>query len=172
TDGIGGGVFGPGTLRNSILANNTVPVDNNAAPTSNCAGATDGGHNLAFPAGGSAGCPPSLNGNPLLGGLAANGGPTLTMALPAASPARDQIPLSGSGCPATDQRGFFRAPVAPCDIGAFERGAPASLPSTPPSTPGTAVGAVAAAPAATPAAGKKKCKKGRKLKRGKCVKKK
>lgn len=61
--------------------------------------------------------------NPGLGPLAANGGPTMTHALLAGSPAID----SGAVCPATDQRGVSRPRdgdrdgSAACDRGSFER---------------------------------------------------
>ena len=61
--------------------------------------------------------------NPRLGPLADNGGPTLTHALRARSPAID----SGAVCPAKDQRGVSRPRdgdhngEAACDRGAFER---------------------------------------------------
>ena len=61
--------------------------------------------------------------NPRLGPLAANGGPTLTHALLAGSPAID----SGTVCPAKDQRGVSRPRdgdgngSAACDRGSFER---------------------------------------------------
>jgi beta-glucanase (GH16 family) len=57
--------------------------------------------------------------NPLLGALAANGGPTLTHALPAGSPALNAA--AASTCPATDQRGVSRPQGGGCDSGAFER---------------------------------------------------
>jgi chitodextrinase len=61
------------------------------------------------------------NTSPHLGPLAANGGPTQTMALPAGSPAVDAIPASTSGCTgSTDQRGIARPQGAGCDIGAYE----------------------------------------------------
>jgi hypothetical protein len=50
--------------------------------------------------------------------LAGNGGPTLTMALAAGSPAIDAA--DGGACPATDQRGVSRPQGAGCDVGAFE----------------------------------------------------
>jgi hypothetical protein len=60
--------------------------------------------------------------DPLLGPLAANGGPTPTHALLNGSPAIDQIAVSQCQV-ATDQRGIAR-PQAPkpgaCDIGAYE----------------------------------------------------
>jgi hypothetical protein len=80
--------------------------------------------------------------NPMLGPLAANGGPTQTMALLAGSPAIDAG--SNATCAATDQRGFARPAGASCDIGAFEFGAIATaapvITNGPP--PGGAVGVV------------------------------
>jgi hypothetical protein len=60
--------------------------------------------------------------NPNLGPLAANGGPTTTMALPSGSPALNAIPSVTSGCAGTtDQRGIPRPQATGCDIGAYER---------------------------------------------------
>jgi hypothetical protein len=58
--------------------------------------------------------------NPLLAGLANNGGPTRTRALLFGSPAIDAGDTVA--CPATDQRGVARPdiPATACDIGAFE----------------------------------------------------
>jgi CSLREA domain-containing protein len=56
--------------------------------------------------------------DPLLGPLAANGGPTQTHALLAGSPAIDAA--DAATCPPTDQRGTARPQGAGCDIGAFE----------------------------------------------------
>ncbi len=120
---------------------------------------TDGGHNLAF---GGPGCPGTATGNPLLAALASNGGPTQTMALGAGSPAIDAVPVADCAV-ATDQRGLPRPSGPACDIGAFEVQQPA--PPAPLSLPLTAT-------PAPPASARKKCKKGRKLKKGKCVKKK
>ena len=64
--------------------------------------------------------------NPQLGALSVNGGPTLTIPLPAGSPA-----IGGglnAACPATDQRGFFRTD-GQCDVGAYEAGAVVFVPS-------------------------------------------
>jgi len=58
--------------------------------------------------------------NPILGPLAANGGPTLTIALLPGSPAID-AGITALG-PATDQRGYPRPVGAAADIGAFEYG--------------------------------------------------
>lgn len=69
-------------------------------------------------------CNPLLAGNPMLGPLADNGGPTQTHELIIGSPAIDRA--DDGACPGKDQRGH-RRPVdgdfdgtARCDIGAFE----------------------------------------------------
>ncbi len=54
----------------------------------------------------------------LLGPLADNGGPTLTHALVAGSPAIDTA--DAGSCTATDQRGVARPQGAGCDVGSFE----------------------------------------------------
>jgi hypothetical protein len=61
-----------------------------------------------------------LSGDPLLGPLADNGGPTHTMALLPDSPAINAG--TNTDCPATDQRGITRLKTEAdrCDIGAFE----------------------------------------------------
>jgi hypothetical protein len=59
-----------------------------------------------------------LTGNPLLGTLANNGGPTMTMALLAGSPAIDTG--ADSSCPSVDQRGATRPQGLHCDIGSYE----------------------------------------------------
>src|SRR5207248_1602106 len=64
----------------------------------------DAGYNLSSDAVGSFGGVSVQNTNPKLGGLAANGGPTLTMALLPGSPAIDRI--GPDAAPSTDQRGF------------------------------------------------------------------
>ncbi|MGD8855907.1 MAG: family 16 glycosylhydrolase, partial [Chloroflexota bacterium] len=53
-----------------------------------------------------------------LAALADNGGPTLTHALLATSPAVDAA--NGAACPAVDQRGVARPQGAGCDVGAYE----------------------------------------------------
>ena len=58
---------------------------------------------------------------PLLGPLADNGGPTLSFALLAGSPAIDAG--DNAGCPGIDQRGALRPAGVRCDIGAYEFGA-------------------------------------------------
>ncbi|MCP4337350.1 MAG: hypothetical protein GY799_00340, partial [Desulfobulbaceae bacterium] len=85
----------------------------------------DGGGNLQFPAErfNQSGTPSDgkvtptvIIADPLLGNLADNGGPTMTMALQSGSPAIDEG--SASYCTLADQRGLSRDGV--CDIGAFE----------------------------------------------------
>jgi predicted outer membrane repeat protein/parallel beta-helix repeat protein len=71
-------------------------------------------------------------GDPLLGGLASNGGPTQTRLPLAGSPLIDAIPVSsceadGASGVTTDQRGIARPQVAGCDIGAVEIAAAAPL---------------------------------------------
>jgi CSLREA domain-containing protein len=126
--GGGGGIAGSPevTLTNTLVAGNTT-----AGIAWDCSGPmTSGGHNLI---GNAVGC--VLQGNTQgnvtgvdasLGPLANNGGPTLTHALLAGSPAIDtgdpaQPGSGGTACPASDQRGFFRPQGAACDIGAVER---------------------------------------------------
>jgi hypothetical protein len=59
---------------------------------------------------------------PKLGTLAANGGPTKTIALMAGSPALDQVPAQACHTAVTtDQRGVARPQGTKCDEGAFER---------------------------------------------------
>lgn len=102
------------TTRNSIL-------------DGGCSGTvTSAGHNLMGP-----GCnvvgdlTGNLSGDPLLGPLGDNGGPTVTHALLAASPGRDAGDPAGcldldDALLVTDQRGSARPELGRCDIGAFE----------------------------------------------------
>jgi CSLREA domain-containing protein len=116
----GYGVFkvasGTTTVTNSILANNS---------PGNCAGGvTDGGGNLQWPTA-DVSCV-GTHGDPRLGSLQYNGGPTPTMGLGAGSAAIDAG--QSSGCLPTDQRGVARPQdgdgdgAAACDIGAYEVG--------------------------------------------------
>ncbi|MCW5783054.1 MAG: tandem-95 repeat protein [Nitrospirales bacterium] len=108
---IGGGVYDKDgmeiTLTNSILHN---PGSPNSYGT-----LISGGTNIDSD--GTAGLGDPLDGqDPILGGLADNGGPTWTHALLAGSPALNAGTTSGA--PAVDQRGLTRD-AAP-DIGAYE----------------------------------------------------
>ena len=136
--GSGGGVFnGPGAkfnFQNSIIAGNLETVGIPAPPPINTTfvstpGECDGtinsiGNNLMTiddcTVTGSA----PILGNPNLGPLQNNGGPTQTHALLSGSPAIDAGDPGGcrdefGGLLTTDQRGFNR-PALGCDIGAFE----------------------------------------------------
>ncbi len=96
---------------------NTLLVAN--SPVACASGAiVDGGHNLNSDASCAFTDPTSLsNTDPLLGPLADNGGPTLTMALLPGSPAIGAA--DGTSAPPTDQRGFPR-PADSADIGAYQ----------------------------------------------------
>ena len=101
----------------SIELDNSI-VAENAGGNCDISGEPTGSNDLI----GSGSCGSSLTGvvtgDPLLGPLQDNGGPTPTMALGAGSPAIDAG--KDSLCPTTDQRGTPR-PLGPhCDIGAFE----------------------------------------------------
>jgi hypothetical protein len=102
------------TIHNSIIFDN---VDTDCAETGGPS-TVSGGHNIA----GNNECGFSASkSNPLLGPLAANGGPTRTQALLPGSPAIDAA--DPTYCPSTDQRGIprMRGVGAPaCDIGAYE----------------------------------------------------
>ncbi len=112
-----GGIFndfgGTLTLKNTIVANSPSGGD--------CFGTiTSAGYNLDSDGTcGLAAAGDISNTDPLLGPLADNGGPTLTHALLAGSPAID---AGSPDCPppATDQRGVVRPQGAACDIGAYE----------------------------------------------------
>lgn len=130
----GGGIRSQGilTLHNTILAQNTAPSGpdlrtDGAAPVFTTLGGNLVGDNsnaaAPFPAG-----LPNANGDlagnaaapldPLLGPLAFNGGPNLTMRPLLGSPALDAG--TGPGCPTTDQRGYPRATGLAPDSGAVE----------------------------------------------------
>jgi hypothetical protein len=159
----GGGIensAGTVNLRNTIVATNTLETNLNALVPNDCDGTlTSQGYNLIQTA---SGC--TLSGNttgnvpgldPKLGALANNGGPTLTDALLAGSPAIDAGNPAGCTDPrgatlTTDQRGFPRTVGADtvCDIGAYEYGAmaPTPTPTNPP--PPTATGTPTPTPSA------------------------
>ena len=108
-----GGVLalsGTVTLVNTIVANSVgVGIVNCMGPI------TNGGGNLSS----DSSCPGFLQGNPLLGPLQSNGGPTQTHALQNGSPALNVI--APANCTvATDQRGVPRPQNTNCDIGSFE----------------------------------------------------
>lgn len=113
------------TIRGSILAGNQAPsqVDCGQGDLVSL------GDNLL---GAVSGCGTAAASNDLvdvgslqLAPLSNFGGPTRTRLPNSGSPAIDH----GGVCPATDQRGLFREPVAPCDAGAVEVDATSTLPS-------------------------------------------
>jgi predicted outer membrane repeat protein len=114
--GEGGNISNQGPtfiLRNTILGG----VSSLIPGAQNCQGTfTDGGGNLRWPTSDSS-CVGSY-GNPQLGPLQNNGGPTQTLALLSGSAAI--YTAIESLCPATDQRGVIRPQGPQCDIGAFE----------------------------------------------------
>ncbi len=119
----GGGLynFGTTTLNNTIIAGSLAGGDLN--------GSFSGTHNLVQDGSGS-GLTDTLTGDPMLGPLADNGGPTRTHALLAGSPAIDagsnanatHDGMSGGVALTNDQRGapFARRFNTSVDIGAFE----------------------------------------------------
>jgi hypothetical protein len=129
--GVGAPIEGPNfpvtpsplaTFRNTIVWGNRPGPDCNLAVTSE-GGNLDGGSSCHFQGPGD-----HSNIDPLVEELANNpgptaltagspGGPTLTHALSAASPAIDR---GVSPCPATDQRGVRRPQNSGCDTGAYE----------------------------------------------------
>jgi hypothetical protein len=117
-ENFGGGIFSAGgtaTLKNTIVANSTSGGD--------CDGATDSGYNLIEDGSCLTAGTTSISGDPNLGPLADNGGPTQTHALLAGSSAVDAIPDGTNGCATDitqDQRGVRRPQGSACDLGAFE----------------------------------------------------
>lgn len=103
---------GASSLRNSLLA----------GPSNNVWGTmVDAGFNISSDGSANFNSGSSFNfTDPKLAPLANYGGPTLTMALLADSPAIDFG--SAAGAPAADQRGFPRPYGVGVDIGAFELG--------------------------------------------------
>jgi CSLREA domain-containing protein len=137
--GNGGGIYvdeGTLTISNSIVGDNTDKSPGASDKHNDCSGTlTSGGYNLIED---TTGC--TIGGtttgnitgvNPRIDPLADNGGPTFTHALKKNSPAVDAgnpaAPGSGgTACEATDQRGVSRPQGPRCDIGSFEREAPAA----------------------------------------------
>jgi hypothetical protein len=111
----GGGLYSWGNLsfRNNILANSTSGGD---CVSYSFGGMVAGSHNL-IEDGNPCSSDPFLRGDPLLGPLSDNGGPTQTMALLPGSPAIDAGTVT---CVPADQRGVTRPQGAACEIGAYE----------------------------------------------------
>jgi hypothetical protein len=109
----------PLEVHNTVIHND---YDNEWCPL-NCTGSSyasppgSGEHNLQWPNGvqDDMDCTDDIQrADPLMGELSDNGGPTLTIAPLAGSPALE----AGYDCPETDQRGVLRS--EPCTIGAYE----------------------------------------------------
>jgi CSLREA domain-containing protein len=122
--GTGGGLFVDSAraademrLQNTIVASST----GSGCASSAASAIANRGHDLSY---GDGSCPGG-RGNPELGPLQDNGGPTWTMALGARSAAIDRVPRRHAGCPAIDQRGVDRPQGRACDIGAYEFATPA-----------------------------------------------
>lgn len=119
-----------------------VIVGDGAGTDDNCNGATGfsalvtGGNNIdSGSTCGFTGATNQSNIDPMVGALADNGGPMLTMALFNGSPALNR----GTACPAVDERGMSRD--AQCDLGAVEQsavGAPPPVGTPPPPAANTA----------------------------------
>jgi CSLREA domain-containing protein len=111
--GGGGGIFNQGTLQisNNIISDSVTGV----ADCVNYGGTISVNVNNLVEDGT---CSAALSGDPGLGTLQDNGGPTDTMAIDFTSLAYNAG--NDAVCPADDQRGVTRAPWAPCDIGAYE----------------------------------------------------
>jgi hypothetical protein len=158
-----------------VTAKNTIIAE--ALTSGNCGPApaitTSLGNDLSFESTGDTyPCFTPGNGNvfgdPMLGALQNNGGPTETRAIGPGSAALN----TGSACEPTDQRGLFRGGAAGlCDIGAFELGATVSPPpGTGTGTPGTTSTPGTTTPTGQRAAALKKCKHKHGRKRKKCKK--
>ena len=124
--GSGGAVYNEGgdySLVNTIVAANPGGNCNDRLGTA----VTDGGHTLSYPTDDRS-CPASFGrGDPLLGPLDDNGGPTQTMAPALGSAAIDAgddtvcaAPVAAGGAGGNDERGVVRPQGRHCDIGAVE----------------------------------------------------
>jgi len=111
-----------GTLTGAFQVFNSILLDTVTPSSASCQ--LGGSGNIEWPTT-LALCGPGFRyGNPLLGSLANNGGPTQTMAL---NPGSAAIDSAVGACPPTDQRSFARPRDGDgngslvCDVGAYER---------------------------------------------------
>jgi hypothetical protein len=118
----GGGILAGGpalSIEATIVALNTAPTGPDCRGT-----VTSAGHNLVGKTAPDCNFTPQpsdkLHVDPKLAALAANGGPTRTMALLLHSPALNAIPKAACAVK-VDQRGVSRPQGPGCDIGAYER---------------------------------------------------
>jgi beta-glucanase (GH16 family) len=121
------GQFGGGFVPTLTLANTVITGNHWYACEKSASGTTgnvvSGGHNVVQDDSCNPAASDLVTGDALIGPLADNGGPTLTRALLAGSPAIDAA--DDAACPATDQRGVARPQGPHCDIGAVEIESPA-----------------------------------------------
>lgn len=115
----GGGLYVGGATTDTIIAEQTIFANNIGG---NCGGDESPVRSNNYNLDSGSSCrltgPNDLsNTDPLLGPLADNGGPTLTHALLAGSPAINAGPAK---CSPLDQRGVIRPQGKACDIGAYE----------------------------------------------------
>ena len=106
--------------QNMMTLNDTIVANSSSGGDIGNSGTLNGAHNLVED--GSDGLADTITGDPLLGPLVDNGGPTLTHALLPGSPAIDAGDPSFTPPPDYDQRGagFPRVESGRVDIGAFE----------------------------------------------------
>lgn len=103
----GGGIYDGTGVGAILILTNTIVAVNTAGSGANISGSFSGTHYL-------------VGGNPLLGPLADNGGPTLTMAPLPGSPTIDAGDDSIANTLTRDQRGYPRLSGSHVDIGAVE----------------------------------------------------
>jgi hypothetical protein len=103
----------------------TTTLKNTITTANGCAGPINtGGRSLRF---GNTTCP-GTTGDPKLGPLQDNGGPTRTERLGSGSAAIDKVPtFRSAGCPPHDQRDANRPTGPACDIGAVEDAPPTAV---------------------------------------------
>lgn len=122
TSSYGGGICSNGatTVRNTIVANSAWNVNcfSWAGPIINGGNNIDSGPHGLCGWGSESGSMSQTD--PLLGGLADNGGSTQTMVLLPGSPAIDGVTFEPGSLPSTDQRGVARPQGARGDIGSLE----------------------------------------------------
>lgn len=131
-DGVYHQDFGPIIFRNTIIAANG---NKNCEKFPGSGDFVSEGHNLTSDQSCELHTMGDRVGNPNLGPLADNGGPTQTHALMDGSDAIDEG--DAKNCPETDQRGYLRPAGGGCDIGAFEVGASEPTPTPAPTPAGT-----------------------------------
>jgi hypothetical protein len=112
------GIFAEVGLSGDVTLSNTVVADNGSGDCVGLGTDIDNGHNIDSD-GSCISHATSFTADPMLGPLADNGGPTMTHALLAGSPAINAGDCAGETI-TEDQRGVARPHGPACDIGAFE----------------------------------------------------